>query len=104
MEPSCTSLQLLFAMKLFAFSVFHVDVIHVVCSTCAGIQHVLVIAFTSVCLCAVAGIQQRMQKKDEKLEKLKACLDVFETVEEIQAECNWDEMMTEVLQTIAQPD
>ncbi len=45
-----------------------------------------------------------MQKKDEKLEKLKACLDVFETVEEIQAECNWDEMMTEVLQTIAQPD
>ena len=59
---------------------------------------------SSVCLCAVAGIQQRMQKKDEKLEKLKACLDVFETVEEIQAECNWDEMMTEVLQTIAQPD
>ena len=45
-----------------------------------------------------------MQKKDEKLEKLKACLDVFETVEEIRAECNWDEMMTEVLQTIAQPD
>ena len=49
---------------------------------------------SSVCLCAVAGIQQRMQKKDEKLEKLKACLDVFETVEEIRAECNWDEMMT----------
>ena len=28
----------------------------------------------------------------------------LDRVEEIQAECNWDEMMTEVLQTIAQPD
>jgi len=47
------------------------------------------------------GVQARLQKKDEKLEKLKACLDVFDDVEGVRDDCDWDEMLTEVLSTIA---
>jgi len=43
----------------------------------------------------------RLKKKDDKLEKLKACLDIFDDVEGVrEAEC-WEDMMTEVLTTIA---
>lgn len=41
------------------------------------------------------------EKKDEKLEKLKACVDVLESAEEIQSEVNWEEQVEEVLQLVA---
>mmetsp|Transcript_145197 Transcript_145197/g.251424 ORF Transcript_145197/g.251424 Transcript_145197/m.251424 type:complete len:349 (-) Transcript_145197:293-1339(-) len=44
------------------------------------------------------GIQKfNPKKKDDKLEELKACLDIFDNVEKIKEEMNWDEMLGEVL-------
>jgi len=48
---------------------------------------------------------ERLKKKDEKLESLKSCLDVFEDIEGVRAECDWDSMLSEVLSTMAEvPD
>jgi len=41
---------------------------------------------------------EKLKKKDDKLEKLKACLDVLDNIEEVREEANWDEMLKEVLQ------
>jgi len=40
----------------------------------------------------------KLKKKDDKLEKLKACLDVLDDVEKVRDETDWDELLTEVLQ------
>lgn len=45
------------------------------------------------------GIQKMMNrnKKDEKLEELKGCMDVFDNIEKIKSEMDWDETLKEVL-------
>jgi len=40
---------------------------------------------------------EKLKKKDDKLEKLKLCLDVFDDVEGVREDTNWDEMLEEVL-------
>lgn len=42
----------------------------------------------------------RFKKKDEKLEQLKACLEVLDDPEAVRAEADWDEMITEVLKAV----
>ena len=50
------------------------------------------------------AIQKRLKKKDEKLEKLKACVDIFDDIEACRKEADdWDEMLTEVLKTTGIP-
>jgi len=44
---------------------------------------------------------QKFKKKDDKLEKLKACLEVLEDPAAVQAETDWDDLVSEVLKTIA---
>ena len=44
---------------------------------------------------------EKLKKKDEKLEKLKGCLDIFDDVEGTRAAFDWEETMKEVLTTIA---
>ncbi len=44
--------------------------------------------------------RNRFKKKDEKLEKLKACMDVLDDPEAVRTEANWDEMLTEVMKAI----
>jgi len=48
------------------------------------------------------AVQKRLNKKDEKLERLKLCMDIFDDVQAAKAECDWDEMLTEVLTTMAE--
>jgi len=43
----------------------------------------------------------RFKKKDEKLEKLRACMDVLDDTEAVKEEADWDAMLTEVLKAIA---
>ena len=43
----------------------------------------------------------RFKKKDEKLDKLKACMDVLDDTEAAKAEAVWDDMLTEVMKAIA---
>ena len=46
----------------------------------------------------------RFKKKDEKLEKLKACMDVLDDPEAVLAEADWDAMLTDVMKAIATPE
>jgi len=48
--------------------------------------------------------QNRFKKKDEKMEELKACLDVLDDPEKVRAEESWDDIMTGVLKAIASND
>jgi len=58
-------------------------------------------------VCALGDYQltqvsgNRFKKKDDKLEKLKACMDVLDDPEAAKAEADWDEMLTEVLKAIS---
>jgi len=45
----------------------------------------------------------RFKKKDEKLDKLKACMDVLDDPETVRQEADWDQMLTEVLKAINPP-
>lgn len=40
---------------------------------------------------------EKLKKKDEKLEKLKACLDVLDNIESVFVDADWDAMLSEVL-------
>jgi len=44
---------------------------------------------------------ERFKKKDEKLEKLKVCVDVLEDPAKTREENDWDEMLADVLKTIS---
>jgi len=46
----------------------------------------------------------KLKKKDEKLEKLKDCMDVLDDIETARNEQTWDEIMTEVLKAISPPE
>jgi len=48
--------------------------------------------------------RNRFQKKDEKLDKLKACMDVLDDPQAVREEANWDEMLVEVMKAIGGPD
>jgi len=48
--------------------------------------------------------RNRFKKKDEKLEKLKSCMDVLEDPEAVREEADWDEMLVEVMKAIGGPD
>ena len=64
----------------------------------------------SVCVCVQVWKErkksknplERLKKKDEKLEKLKMCLDIFDDPQAVRDEEDWDSMLTEVLTTIAE--
>merc|ERR1712196_197968 len=44
---------------------------------------------------------KRFQKKDEKLEKLKLCMEVLQDVEKVRNDECWDQMLRDVLRTMA---
>jgi hypothetical protein len=44
---------------------------------------------------------ERFKKKDEKLEKLKLCMELLEDPEKVRAESVWDDTVLEVLKTLA---
>jgi len=44
--------------------------------------------------------RSRFKRKDDKLEKLKACMDVLDDPEKVRKEANWDDMLTEVMKAI----
>jgi len=44
------------------------------------------------------------KKKDEKLEKLKDCMDVLDDPKKVRAEADWDEMLREVMKLISVQD
>jgi len=51
------------------------------------------------------AVQKRLNKKDEKLERLKLCMNIFDDLEGTRNDCDWDELMKEVLTTMAElPD
>jgi hypothetical protein len=46
----------------------------------------------------------KLKKKDDKLEKLKACLDVLDNIEEVRNEEKWEDIVEEVMKCIAPPE
>ena len=48
--------------------------------------------------------QNRFKKKDEKLDKLKDCMDVLDDPDSVRADFDWEKNMYEAMQTILGPD
>jgi ankyrin repeat protein len=64
-----------------------------------GTPFEIVCALGDYQLTQVAG--NRFKKKDDKLEKLKSCMDVLDDPEAAREEADWDAMLTEVLKAIS---